>query len=313
VWLRTLLINLFSFRVCVILFIPRAMTHVQMRPSVPCLLLAQFLSIITICEAIDWTAGSVLGLQRGFKIKKGGAMPPAIAEVGADATLAGELEVDYNTGSLLGLQRGFTVKKGGAVPPATAEVGATATLLGEPEVEYSTASLLGLQRGSRLVRRSSKLQDAEEIEDASGLPAEIGVGSIASGSHKLQQGAQRRGSVLGLQRGFQVQKAALAASIADEDAESDWIAGSLLGLQRGFQIHKNTKLTEDPGEGNSLPVSQDEVEAAEQQPLDWPAASLLGLQRRVQIHKKGARPQEAAEDGASLVRSEPAAAPSAWR
>merc|ERR1740120_646598 len=88
-----------------------------MRPSVPCLLLAQLVSI-GVCEAIDLTTGSLLGLQRGFTVQKVGATLPAAAGVRSAASGSHKLQQGaLRQGSLLGLQRGFQVKK--AAPAAS--------------------------------------------------------------------------------------------------------------------------------------------------------------------------------------------------
>mmetsp|Transcript_5819 Transcript_5819/g.14810 ORF Transcript_5819/g.14810 Transcript_5819/m.14810 type:complete len:122 (-) Transcript_5819:131-496(-) len=51
---------------------------------------------------LDWTAGSVLGLQRGYELHIGGKKKAASAKPAGDAL--GDV-------SLLGLQRGVTLKK----------------------------------------------------------------------------------------------------------------------------------------------------------------------------------------------------------
>uniref|UniRef100_A0A7S2NK51 Uncharacterized protein n=1 Tax=Alexandrium andersonii TaxID=327968 RepID=A0A7S2NK51_9DINO len=64
-------------------------------------------------EKLDWTAGSVLGLQRGYKLHKKGAKPTAETPEGA---------VPYS--SLLGFQRGIKVQK--VAPPPAEEPSETA-------------------------------------------------------------------------------------------------------------------------------------------------------------------------------------------
>jgi len=280
------------------------MFRVHYSPSVQCVLLVQLLGTTSICEASDWTAGSVLGLQRGFQITKGGVLPRP-----TEADLSSRRELDRNTGSLLGLQREALLQQRSVKLQEEDEIEAASDL--HVEALHRRGSTLGLQHGFQTQRVSVDGEDkAEDWTVGSLLGLQRGF-RIEKASIEDEDEDWTAGSVLGLQRSIRINKKVKALADDEDDAKLDLIAGSLLGLQRGFRIHKQAKVTEDPTEGGVPFASQQSRVPPEEQSLDWTAGSVLGLQRRFKIHRKGAEPQEAAEDVASrrsrLVRSEPKA------
>lgn len=105
-------------------------------------------------------------------------------------------------------------------------------------------------------------------------------------------------SVLGLQRGLQVQKKAAPLEEEDEhhtDAES-WLKTTTIGLQRGFTISKKTTGTSAKAVDAAAAVA-DEVVAKGLAADDagkptWLDTSALGLQRGFVVKKKAKAPAE---------------------
>lgn len=281
------------------------MFRVHYSPSVQCVLLVQLLGITSICEATDWTAGSVLGLQRGFQITKGGVLPRP-----TEADLRSRRDLDRNTGSLLGLQREALLQQRSVKLQEEDDIEAASYL--HVEALQRRGSMLGSQHGFQTQRVSVDGEDKADDWAAGsllGLQRGIRIEKAAKASIEDEDEEWTAGSVLGLQRSIRINKNAKVLVDDEDDAKLDLMSGSLLGLQRGFRIHKKAEVTQDPIEGEVPLASQQSRIPPEEQSLDWTAGSVLGLQRRFKIHKKGAEPQEAAKAVASrrsrLVRSEP--------
>lgn len=166
---------------------------------------------------------SVLGLQRGWSVKKG-------VIVTEEATVAGDAPVSY---SVLGLQRSFSVKRSADVAEASG--------VGE---SFSDASVLGLQRSWSV--KKGVIDDKEVADVGEAFPVTSILGfqrgyAVKNGATVAEDSSPTVDGTAGsefLRRGFNPAEGAPPAEGANSPS------ASVLGLQLSVSMRKTGSVVE---------------------------------------------------------------------